>query len=73
MADVDAYAGMLITETSPGPSLRAGLAVEQDKYLLTLLRYFERNGLRANLVTRADERRWCSLWPATAGCRPCAA
>ena len=36
-------------------------AVQDDHYLLTLLRYVERNALRANLVTRAEEWRWGSL------------
>ncbi|MBI3412015.1 MAG: transposase [Planctomycetes bacterium] len=36
--------------------------VEQDEHLLTLLRYVERNPLRANLAARADEWRWGSLW-----------
>src|SRR5205823_12105222 len=36
--------------------------VETDEHLYTVLRYVERNALRANLVTRAEEWRWCSLW-----------
>jgi putative transposase len=36
--------------------------VQQDAHLLTLCRYVERNALRANLVRRAEEWRWCSLW-----------
>jgi len=30
--------------------------------LLTVLRYVERNALRANLVERAEQWRWSSLW-----------
>jgi len=33
----------------------------QDEHLLVVLRYIERNALRANLVTRAEEWRWSSL------------
>jgi putative transposase len=36
--------------------------VEEDEHLLTLLRYVERNALRANLVARAEDWRWGSLW-----------
>jgi putative transposase len=35
--------------------------VETDEYLYTVLRYVERNALRANLVQRAERWRWCSL------------
>jgi putative transposase len=35
--------------------------VQDDHYLLTLLRYVERNAMRANLVARAEEWRWGSL------------
>jgi len=37
-------------------------AVQQDAHFLTVCRYVERNALRANLVRRAEEWRWCSLW-----------
>lgn len=30
--------------------------------MLNVLRYVERNALRANLVERAQDWRWCSLW-----------
>ena len=33
-----------------------------DAHLLAVLRYIERNALRANLVARAQEWRWSSLW-----------
>lgn len=36
--------------------------VQSDQHLLRLLRYVERNPLRANLVPRAENWRWCSLW-----------
>jgi putative transposase len=44
--------------------------IEQDEHLLTVLRYVERNPLRANLVERAEQWAWSSLaWRAT-GKRP---
>jgi putative transposase len=36
-------------------------AVQDDHHLLTVLRYVERNALRANLVERAEDWRWGSL------------
>jgi putative transposase len=36
--------------------------VQEDDHLLTLCRYVERNALRAKLVKRAEQWRWCSLW-----------
>jgi len=36
--------------------------VEQDGHLLTLCRYVERNAARAELVVRAEDWRWSSLW-----------
>ena len=35
--------------------------IEGDEHLLTLLRYIERNPLRARLVDRAEDWRWSSL------------
>ena len=35
--------------------------IEEDDHLLTVLRYVERNALRANLVARAEDWRWSSL------------
>jgi putative transposase len=35
--------------------------VQDDAHLLTVIRYVERNALRANLVSRAEEWRWGSL------------
>jgi putative transposase len=37
-------------------------SIEQDEHLYTVLRYVERNALRANLVKRAVDWRWSSLW-----------
>jgi putative transposase len=36
--------------------------VEQDPHLLGVIRYAERNALRAGLVERAEDWRWSSLW-----------
>jgi putative transposase len=36
--------------------------VQADEHFLTVCRYVERNALRAGLVDRADNWRWCSLW-----------
>ena len=36
--------------------------VQTDGHFLTVCRYVERNALRANLVRRAEDWRWCSLW-----------
>src|SRR6266851_4460772 len=36
--------------------------VEADEHLYTVLRYVERNPLRAGLVRRAQDWRWGSLW-----------
>ena len=41
--------------------------VEADDHLLTLLRYVERNPLRAELVQRAEDWRWGSLYRRVAG------
>ncbi len=35
--------------------------IKQDEHLLTVLRYVERNALRANLVARAEKWPWSSL------------
>jgi len=42
-------------------------AVQDDAHFLTVCRYVEANALRANLVRRAEEWRWCSLWRACRG------
>ncbi len=36
--------------------------VESDDYFFQVVRYVERNALRANLVARAEDWRWSSLW-----------
>ncbi len=36
--------------------------VQSDEHFLIVCRYVERNALRANLVKRAENWRWCSLW-----------
>jgi putative transposase len=36
--------------------------VETDEHLYTVLRYVERNAVRANLVESADQWRWSSAW-----------
>jgi putative transposase len=36
--------------------------VQSDEHFLTVARYVERNPLRANLVRRAENWRWGSLW-----------
>src|SRR5262245_21621925 len=36
--------------------------IEKDEHFYTVLRYVERNALRANLVRRAENWRWGSLW-----------
>jgi putative transposase len=41
--------------------------VATDDHLYTVLRYVERNALRAGLVTRAERWRWGSLWRRCAG------
>jgi putative transposase len=35
--------------------------IQQDEHLLTVMRYVERNPVRANLVARAEDWRWSSL------------
>jgi len=36
--------------------------IQTNKYLLQLFRYIERNALRANLVKKAEDWKWSSLW-----------
>ena len=38
------------------------LPIQDDEHFLTVCRYVERNALSANLVKRAEEWRWGSLW-----------
>jgi putative transposase len=45
--------------------------IEDDAYLLTVMRYVERNPVRAGLVSRAEEWEWGSLrWRLAGGSRP---
>jgi putative transposase len=41
--------------------------IQQDEHLLTVIRYVERNPLRAGLVSRAEEWSWSSLRPTGEG------
>ena len=41
--------------------------VETDEYFYQLVRYVERNALRANLVERAEDWQWSSLWRRESG------
>jgi putative transposase len=38
------------------------IIVQDNKYFIDLLRYVESNPLRANLVAKAEEWKWCSLY-----------
>jgi putative transposase len=38
------------------------IPVQTDDHFATVARYVERNALRAGLVKRAEDWRWCSLW-----------
>jgi len=44
--------------------------IQEDDHLLAVLRYIERNPLRANLVARTEDWRWSSLATIQEGCRP---
>lgn len=41
--------------------------VEEEEYFYQLVRYVERNALRATLVKRAEDWKWSSLWRQTSG------
>ena len=41
--------------------------VQADEHFLVVMRYVERNALRAGLVKRAEDWRWCSLWMRESG------
>jgi putative transposase len=43
--------------------------VETDEYFYQVVRYVERNALRAGLVERAEAWRWSSLWRRVSGSR----
>jgi len=51
----------------PTAAQRAAGAIETADPLFTVLRYVERNALRARLVERAERWRWASLWRRTSG------
>ena len=36
--------------------------VQDDEHLLTVMRYVERNPVRANLIDKAEEWKWSSAW-----------
>jgi putative transposase len=36
--------------------------IQDDRHFLTVCRYVERNALRAEFVSRAEDWRWSSLW-----------
>ncbi len=49
----------------PGPLYQGrfkSFPIQEDDHLWTVLRYVERNPLRANMVQEADAWRWSSLW-----------
>ena len=47
------------------------IAIQADRHFVWVCRYVERNALRANLVDRAEEWPWSSLWQRlNAGCGP---
>jgi putative transposase len=41
--------------------------IEVDEHFLIVCRYVERNALRAKLVERAEDWRWCSFWRRESG------
>ena len=41
--------------------------IERDEHFYHVVRYVERNALRANLVDRAEDWRWGSLWQRASG------
>jgi len=41
--------------------------IQTDDHFYTVVRYVERNALRANLVARAEDWRWSSLWRRISG------
>lgn len=44
--------------------------IQDDEHFLTVCRYVERNALRADLVDRAEDWRWGSLWYWTQDAKP---
>ena len=47
---------------SPFSSRYKSFPVQSDDHLYTVLRYVERNAVRAELVQRAEDWRWSSAW-----------
>ena len=43
--------------------------IQNDKHLLDVIRYVENNPLRANLVKRAEDWKWSSLYKRLNGCK----
>ncbi len=41
--------------------------IQEDEHFFTVCRYVERNALRANPVTSAEQWRWSSLWHESTG------
>ena len=53
----------VLVEQQIGPvPVLCSFPVEEDEYFYQLVRYVERNALRANLVQHAEEWKWSSLW-----------
>jgi putative transposase len=55
-----------------GPLYRGrfkAFAIEEDRHLITVLRYVERNPLRAGIVSKAQDWRWSSLHARLSGTR----
>ena len=44
--------------------------IQEDEHFLSACRYVERNALRAGVVRRAQDWRWCSLWARRQGDEP---
>ena len=55
------FEAMQATAPSLLCSEKSASAIHDDAHLLTVLRYVERNALRANLVSRAEDWPWGSL------------
>ena len=51
----------------PSAARRGAGVVQTEDPFWTVLGYVERNALRAGLVSRAEDWRWCSLWRRTYG------
>jgi putative transposase len=60
--------GSLFPKKTPDPF--SARSVQADDHLYSLLRYVERNALRAGLVKKAEEWRWSSLSHRLLGAEP---